>query len=81
MSRRVLPWAVVLTLLSLSSLYGVAPLFSPQALPATAPADQYSATRALPHIKEISQEVHPAGSSAMVDVATYLSESLKQIVI
>lgn len=70
---------VVIVVFCVSALYGLAPLFLPRPLPGSAPADQFSAVRAMQHVKVISSQIHPAGSKAMADVAAYLKETLERI--
>jgi hypothetical protein len=75
----VMRYLVVVVVLSLFALYGSTPLFLPQPLPETAPADQFSAVRAMQHVAVIGREIHPAGSPTMADVATYLKGTLEMI--
>jgi len=72
-------YLVVVVVLSLFALYGSVPLFLPQPLLETAPADQFSAVRAMRHVAIISRKIHPVGSPAMADVATYLKGTLEMI--
>jgi hypothetical protein len=50
----------------------VAPYVPRSVVPATAPADVFSAERALPHLRAIAQEPHPVGSPANARVRDYL---------
>ena len=72
-------YLVVVVVLSLFALYGSVPFFLPQPLPETAPIDQFSAVRAMQHVAIISRKIHPVGSPAMADVATYLKGTLEMI--
>lgn len=54
-------------------------LTPPQPLPENAPADQFSAYRALAHIEAIGQEPHPMGSESIAQVRTTIVEQLENI--
>ncbi len=49
----------------------------PRSLPANAPADQFSAERALAHIREIAQRPHPLGSPDNARVHDYLAGAIR----
>ena len=53
-------------------------LVSPAVIPASAPATDFSAERAMEHLKVIAREPHPTGSIANARVRDYLVEQLKQ---
>jgi len=44
-----------------------------------APADQYSAARALPHIQALAAQPHPPGTSAHAEAQAYVIAQLKQL--
>jgi hypothetical protein len=50
----------------------------PAVVPASAPATDFSAERAIEHLKVIAREPHPTGSIANARVRDYLVEQLKQ---
>ncbi|HPO16893.1 MAG TPA: M20/M25/M40 family metallo-hydrolase [Candidatus Hydrogenedentes bacterium] len=52
---------------------------SPRPLPANAPADQFSAERALVHIREIAQRPHPLGSPDNARVHDYLAGAIRSM--
>jgi hypothetical protein len=49
----------------------------PNAIPITAPLTEFSADRAMPHLKAIAQAPHPIGSAAHTAVREYLIAQLK----
>lgn len=51
----------------------------PRPLPANAPADQFSAERALVHIREIAQRPHPLGSPDNARVHGYLADTIRAL--
>jgi hypothetical protein len=53
-------------------------LVLPAVVPASAPATDFSAERAIEHLKVIAREPHPTGSIANARVRDYLVEQLKQ---
>ncbi len=53
-------------------------LVPPAVVPASAPATDFSAERAIEHLKVIAREPHPTGSIANARVRDYLVEQLKQ---
>ncbi len=52
-------------------------LVPPNVIPVTAPLTEFSADRAMPHLKAISQAPHPIGSAAHTAVREYLMAQLK----
>ena len=48
----------------------------PRALDATAPADQFSAARAMPYVEQIAREPHPISTAANQRVRDYLMQQL-----
>ncbi len=61
----------------LAVLYGSAPLFIPSPAPASAPTDQFSAGRAMRHVRALAQTKRVAGTPGMEQTAGYLVEALK----
>jgi hypothetical protein len=51
----------------------------PHALPADAPAEAFSAARALRHVEAIAREPHPLGSAAEEPVRSYIIDELKKL--
>ena len=51
----------------------------PAPLPASAPADQYSAARALPHIQALATQPRPIGTAAHDSAQAYLIAQLEQL--
>ncbi len=68
--------SAVLVLTAAAFGYGASVLVRPSPRPATAPAGQFSAVRAMQHDRVIANGPHPAGSPAMADVADYLQARL-----
>src|SRR5579864_7054526 len=60
---------------------GLAPLAlnPPAALPATAPAGEFSAARAFLHVRSIARAPHPLGSPENAAVRQYLSNQLRKL--
>jgi hypothetical protein len=58
---------------------GLATQQPPRALPADAPADAFSAARALRHVEAIAREPHPLGSAAEGPVRAYIIDELKKL--
>jgi hypothetical protein len=50
----------------------------PAAVPADAPADQFSAHRAVRHVREIAAKPHPVGSPEAAEVRVSIERTLKQ---
>jgi hypothetical protein len=48
-------------------------------LPASAPAEAFSAERAFSHVERIAERPHPAGSAANLDVREYLVGQLAEL--
>ncbi|MDB4951672.1 MAG: peptidase [Gemmatimonadetes bacterium] len=55
------------------------PYVPPAAKPATAPASEFSAARALPHLRRIAQRPRPPGSAAHREVERYLQAQLRAL--
>jgi hypothetical protein len=51
----------------------------PEPVPATAPAVEFSAERALTHVREIAQRPHPAGSPENARIRAYLVQQLRAL--
>jgi hypothetical protein len=60
------------------AIIAVSYLVPPALVPASAPATDFSAERAIEHLKVIAREPHPTGSIANARVRDYLVEQLKQ---
>ncbi|NDK57195.1 M20/M25/M40 family metallo-hydrolase [Pontibacter fetidus] len=52
---------------------------APEALPATAPATQFSAERAMTHVRRVAKEPHAMGTKAHAEVRGYLLAQLQQL--
>src|SRR5271170_3309347 len=68
-------WVFVLLLSTLS----VTELKAPEPVPATAPATEFSAERAISYVKEIARTPHPIGSPAAAEVRKYLLAQLSAL--
>ncbi|HWH69441.1 MAG TPA: M20/M25/M40 family metallo-hydrolase, partial [Candidatus Sulfotelmatobacter sp.] len=70
---RGLIFALILIVMSVVSIMLVFPV---RITPASAPADRFSAERAMAHLPIIAREAHPSGSPAQARVRDYLLETL-----
>jgi hypothetical protein len=68
---------LILAFLLAVSAFAVSRLAPPGVVPSSAPAREFSAARALQHLKVIAREPHPDGSLADARVRDYLVEQLK----
>jgi peptidase M28-like protein len=73
-------WLAVLTLIVLAAVAAIAltGLVPPPVESVSAPAAEFSAARALEHLKVIAREPHPTGSAANARVRDYLIQELEQ---
>jgi len=60
-------------------VYSLSMLFPQRVTPASAPAEQFSAERALVHLPVIAREPHPQGSPAQARVRDYLAGQLAEM--
>jgi hypothetical protein len=67
---------LALTGFALLSIYLLMP---PEPAPAEAPADKFSAGRAMQHVQQIAQEPHAMGTAAHAEVRNYLLEEMQQL--
>lgn len=78
-SRSFLPalgaWCLILLLAALA----IFELKAPDALPATSPQSDFSAERALMHVRAIAREPHPIGSNANAAAREYLVAQLSRL--
>lgn len=68
-----------LFIILLIAFVGISAILPMRNLPASAPDDQFSAERALLHLKIIAAEAHPSGSPAQAKVRDYLLAQLSAI--
>ncbi len=73
------PALAMLAALGLASAIAIATYIPGGVSPASAPPDQFSAERALPHLQAIALEPHPIGSAEDAAVGDYLLEQLSNI--
>ncbi|WP_433828250.1 M28 family peptidase [Actinoplanes sp. CA-015351] len=76
-ARRGIAAAAVLAVLALAGFFAVRSITPPAALPASAPAGDFSAERAFEQVRTIASEPHPAGSAANEKVHDHLIETLR----
>lgn len=71
----------VLTVVTITVVVGAAfyCLVPPPVVPDSAPATEFSASRAFEHLKVIAREPHPTGSAANARVRDYLIQQLQQL--
>ena len=67
---------LALTGFALLSIYLVR---APEALPANAPATDFSAERAMAHVQQIAKKPHAMGTAAHADVRNYLVSQMQQL--
>lgn len=70
---------IVIILIVAGVLAGLSSLVRPDILPASAPATDFSAERALEHVSAISQAPHPPGSEEIERVRAYIFSQLKEM--
>jgi hypothetical protein len=75
-SRPQLSSLIAVTALVGLTLAGLMLAGPPDALPATAPASEFSASRAMAHVEQIAQRPHPIGSADHARVRDYLVTTL-----
>src|ERR671914_2953931 len=68
--------ALVLGAFAAISLHALEP---PDPLPASAPANEFSAERAFSHVEQIAERPHPVGSTANAEVRDYLVGQLEDL--
>ncbi len=79
MNKRALFILLSVLVTALMVFISLIPLHLPAAQPASLPADQFSASRAMRTIAHIAQEPHPAGSAAQSAVREYILTELKTL--
>src|SRR5687767_5838323 len=67
---------LALTGLALLSIYLLTP---PAPEPASAPADEFSAGRAMQHVNQIAKEPHAMGTTAHARVRAYLQQQMQAL--
>jgi hypothetical protein len=77
-SRRTVAWPVAIALAATTALM-VARTTPPSPVPASAPATEFSAMRALRHVEAIAVEPHPTGSIANARVRRYILNELASL--
>jgi hypothetical protein len=74
--RRRLLGIVVALVLGAFAAVSLLALEPPEPLPASAPANEFSAERAFTHVEQIAEQPHPVGSAANAEVRDYLVDRL-----
>src|SRR5262245_7891252 len=74
--RRLLPGLAAIAVLAALAVASLSFVNPPAPVPASAPADQFSAERAFAHVDRIGAHVHVAGSQAASDVRDYIVTTL-----
>src|SRR5580658_4660949 len=74
-------WTAPLTAAFIAAVcwWGLAQVIPPPAVPATAPAAEFSAERALGHLRAFAREPHPVGSTAHDQVRDYILQELSAL--
>ncbi|MEV6347703.1 M28 family peptidase [Actinoplanes sp. NPDC051851] len=75
--RRGLTAAAVLAVLALLGFAAINAIRPPSAVPTSAPASAFSASRAFSHVRVIAARPHPVGSPANDEVRAYLVDTLR----
>ncbi|MCC7018004.1 MAG: M28 family peptidase, partial [Rhodospirillales bacterium] len=70
---------VVVLVIIAAALVGMSSLAMPAVVPASAPAEAFSAERAMAQIRAVSQAPHPTGSLANAQVRDYIIAQLKAL--
>src|SRR5829696_3884148 len=76
--RRLLGVVVALVLGVFAAVSFLA-LEPPEPLPASAPANEFSAERAFSHVEQVGEQPHPVGSAANAEVRNYLVGQLEDL--
>lgn len=69
-------WALFIATLAAGLLWAVIRIQPPAPLPASAPADQFSAARAMADVRVLAREAHPTGSAGSAAVLAHLETRL-----
>jgi hypothetical protein len=77
--KKIRTQVIVIILILVGALAGLTSLIRPKVLPASGPAADYSAERALEHVSAISQAPHPPGSIELERVRTYIVTQLESM--
>ena len=67
---------IIISLILAGILLGMTSLALPKLIPASAPATDFSAERAMEHVSAISQALHPPGSEEIEQVRAYILSQL-----
>jgi len=70
---------IVLTLIIIIPILGFQPDKAPQVVPENAPPTEFSAERAMKHMKHIASKSHPIGSEEHEKVYQYIISRLKEM--
>jgi hypothetical protein len=62
--------------LAAATAIAIVPLIAPAVIPEDAPVGEFSAERAMTHVREIAAEPHPMGSAANARVGSYIAVEL-----
>ena len=74
--RRLLPGLAAIAVLAALTVASLTYVTPPAPVPASAPADQFSAERAFAHVDRIGAQVHVAGGDAASQVRDYIVTTL-----
>jgi len=78
-NRSVVQMIIVLLIFALAVIIGMDSLTQPDVVPADAPETEFSAERAMKHLKVIAQRPHPVGSPANDEVREYIVAQLRSM--
>jgi hypothetical protein len=74
-----LPGLLIIIAIGIAAVVGLLPLRMPAAVPASAPAPDFSSARALAHLQAIAQAPRPPGSPAHAQAREYLVTTLRDL--
>jgi len=78
-STTIVQTIVVVLVIIAAALAGMSSLAMPAVVPVSAPAEEFSAERAMEHIRAISQTPHPTGSLENAQVREYIISQLEAL--
>lgn len=78
-NTNIIQMIVVVLIIAVAALAGMTSLAMPAVVPASAPAEEFSAERAMGHIRAISQEPRPTGSQGHTQARDYIISQLEAL--
>ncbi len=78
-STNIIQTIVVVLIITAAVFAGMSSLARPAVVPSSAPADEFSAERAMEYIRAIFQEPHPVGSPGNAQARDYIISQLEEL--